>query len=82
MGLPGYWAILFVPATVHDPAGFLSARPTASGTAAFRANDPLSTGFISNFGATSAAESFAWLRINHPITGVTASLATGLLARR
>ncbi len=82
MGLPGYWVILFDPAAVHDPAGFPLARPTASRTAAFRANDPLSTGVDCNFGAISAAESLAWLRINHPIAGMTASLATGLLARR
>jgi hypothetical protein len=41
-GLPGYRAVLFGRAAVVHPAGPPSARPSASGSAAFRECDPLS----------------------------------------
>jgi len=41
-GLPGYRAVLFGRAAVDHPAGPPSARPSASGAAAFRVSEPLS----------------------------------------
>ena len=41
-GLPGYRAVFFGRATVVHPAGPPSARPSASGSAAFRVAEPLS----------------------------------------
>ncbi len=41
-GLPGYRAVFFGRATVFHPAGPPSARPIASGSAAFRVAEPLS----------------------------------------
>ena len=41
-GLPGYRAVLFGRAAVDHPAGPPSARPNASGSAAFRVAEPLS----------------------------------------
>ncbi len=45
-GLTGYQAILFERAAVHDPAGPPLTHPTASGDAAFRLCETLSTGII------------------------------------
>lgn len=59
MGLPGYWVVLFGPAAAHDPAGDPWARHCASGSTAFRTDETLGTGTVSDFGAHSAAESFA-----------------------
>jgi hypothetical protein len=52
----------------------------ASGSAAFRDRDTLSTGICAFRGCIPAAHPLAWLRFNHPLTDMAASLATSLSA--
>jgi hypothetical protein len=52
----------------------------ASGSAAFRDRNTLSTGICAFRGCIPAAHPLAWLRFNHPLTDMAASLATSLSA--
>jgi len=67
-GLPGYRAVLFKRAACHPPRRSPLARPIASGSAAFWAENPFSTGICFFSRLTHAAHSFACLRFNRPLT--------------
>ena len=78
-GLPGCWAVLFVRAVVEDPAECGSPLAhSAEATVAFRSTKTLGTRDGIRFvAAWPTAHTLACLRINAPVTGHAARLATG-----
>ena len=79
MGLPGFWAVLFVRAVVEDPAGCGSLLAHGGGAAAaFRRSKALGTRKVIGFvAAWPTAHTLACLRIDAPVAGGAARLATG-----
>jgi len=78
-GLPGFWAVLFVRAVVEDPAGCSSLLAHVGEAAvAFRQSNALGTRNVIAFvAAWPTAHTLAYLRIDAPVTGNAARLATG-----
>jgi len=79
MGLPGCWAVLFARAVVEDPAGCAALLAHGGESAvAFRQSNALGTRNVIGFvAAWPTAHALACLRINAPVAGYAARLATG-----
>ncbi len=85
MGLPGYWAILFVRAVMQHPAGLDRSSPLllfekiyGVVAIAFGKFRPLGIRSKDNFrGHSPTAHTLAYLRFADLVTGTVARLATG-----
>jgi len=80
-GIPGYLAVLFVRATVHDPAGCAAASPAMAVATLLPSGSGKSLGARDVYFAwlcDPRLGALAYLRINGDVAIAAARLATGL----
>ena len=80
-GIPGYLAVLFVRATVHDPAGCATASPVMAAATLLPSGSGKSLGTRDVYFAwlcNPRLGTLAYLRINGDVATTAARLATGL----